>query len=58
MDDITHNCPNCHEITRDPRGHECGLNPVGGLPANQPHKAPDAATPAGYAPVAEHRLAS
>lgn len=58
MDDITHNCPRCHEITRDPDDHACGLNPVGGLPANQPHKAPESAFASDFARRAEHRLAS
>lgn len=39
MDDLTHNCPSCHEITRDPAHHTCGRTPAGTLPAAQPHHA-------------------
>lgn len=37
MDDLTHNCGQCHEITRDPAHHTCGRTPEGTLPAHQPH---------------------
>lgn len=39
MDDLTHNCPDCHEITRAPDQHVCGRTPKGTLPGHQPHKA-------------------
>jgi len=39
MDDLTRNCPWCHEVTRDPAHHTCGRTPEGTLPANQPHTA-------------------
>lgn len=38
MDDLTHNCPDCHEVTRCPTQHTCGRTPEGTLPGHQPHK--------------------
>lgn len=45
MDDLHHNCPLCHEVTRTPSEHHCGRTPEGTLPANQPHKAANATVP-------------